>query len=75
MSYREGQFHIKQTKPGPQPPPVPHTHPPLGPPTTPCQGFVYSFCHYSMSRTPLSYRPFDRQLETNRIVPHSIPFR
>ena len=62
MSYREGQFHIKQT---------PHYDCPCNPipnhpwaPTTTWQSFMYSFGHYSMSRTTWSYRiPFDRQLE------------
>ena len=55
MSYREGQFHIKQT---PHPPHLLDPTTPCNPiptnpltPTTPWQSFVYSFGHYSMSRT------------------------
>ena len=46
MSYREGQFHTNRPWAS----------------TTLWQSFVYSFGHYSMSRTTSSYRiPFDRQ--------------
>ena len=48
MSYREGQFHIKQTPHpsplGPPPPPVPHTHPHPGPPPP-----LAEFCAQFMS--------------------------
>ena len=67
MSYREGQFHIKQTPHPPHPCDLHHSPVTLYPPTpwtptTPWQSFVYSFGHYSMSRTTQSHRiPFERQ--------------
>ena len=66
MSYKEGQFHIKQSHhtPNPTPPRLPTATTTSRPthPITPWQRFMYSFGNYSMSRATYSYRiPYDRQ--------------